>query len=210
MPYGTGTAKPCAPIVIRGLHLEGTGIAAAIACSAACVHAFRRVSAATVRGADPTSSLSGRMIPTVSAELAKALERLGLKPFIIFVNNEPTTSYFQCHWNESLTPYPKASQISWFASVMAPLSALFATREARGTLAAADLCSFIGDTNRIAFIVVNPDRTNTNKALSMSWWLSKHVQKYLDEQLDEEQLRRRAYRNDFFKINAARKVLEKL
>jgi hypothetical protein len=42
------------------------------------------------------------------------------------------------------------------------------------------------DPDRFIFITVKRDPTNPTKELSMSWWLSKHVQKYLDEQIDDQ------------------------
>jgi hypothetical protein len=51
--------------------------------------------------------------------------------------------------------------------------------------AAVQLCADVGREN-FAFITVKADRHNPRKALSMSWWLSMQVQKYLDDQLSSE------------------------
>jgi hypothetical protein len=50
----------------------------------------------------------------------------------------------------------------------------------------------VGQDN-FAFITVDRDRYNANKALSMSWWLSMHVQKYLDDQLDHLGINKEAF-----------------
>jgi hypothetical protein len=86
------------------------------------------------------------------------------------------------------------------------LKELGTARQALGTLAAADLCAVVGDRDRFAFITVVPDKTNPQKALSMSWWLSKHVQKYLDEQISPApgDINAEAFR----KVKAARLKLE--
>lgn len=123
---------------------------------------------------------------TTAAELADALEEIRLKPFIILINNEPTISgkCIRSDLGVNVTrevEHPRAPQASWFASLLSPFNALLATRQARATHAA---CSLIPDADRFAFITVSPDEGNPNKALSMSWWLSKHVQSYLDRQVD--------------------------
>jgi len=43
-----------------------------------------------------------------------------------------------------------------------------------------------------AFVTVIPDKDNPEKALSMSWWLSMHVQKYLDAQLASDGINKAA------------------
>ena len=57
--------------------------------------------------------------------------------------------------------------------------------------------------NNFAFITVQRDRHNPKKALSMSWWLSMHVQKYLDDQLELDGVNKDA----FAKIRAARPLV---
>ena len=123
---------------------------------------------------------------TTAAELSRRLEQHGLKPTIILVNNEPTTASMDCITEKSNLAYPVSPQSTWLAVISAPIEAFTATRQARGTHAAVELCSEIGDHSRFGFITVNRDTLNPDKALSMSWWLSKHIQKYLDDQLVEK------------------------
>jgi hypothetical protein len=134
-----------------------------------------------------------------SLELARALRDYGLKPFIIVVNNEPQLSGMDCVTADSRLPPPKAHQVATFSTLSSPLNALLGTGGARATLAAVQLCSEIGSEN-FAYITVQPDKRNPKKAISMSWWLSMHVQKYLDEQLDAEGVNKAA----FAKIGAVR------
>ena len=61
----------------------------------------------------------------------------------------------------------------------------------------------IGDPQRCAFVSVNRDKTNPDKAPPMCWWLSKHVHKHLYEQLDPEEYVDNA--RAFGIIDAARK-----
>ena len=145
---------------------------------------------------------------STAQELVGALEAFGLKPFVVVVNNEPTTSGIECIRPNSVLAYPKAPRAPWFALLSSPPTAMLATRQARGSLAAANLCSWISDRERFAFITVSPDRTDLNKALSMNWWLSKNVQKYLDDQIDAKLDIYMAAENaaEFKKIRAARKL----
>ena len=149
---------------------------------------------------------------STATEIAGELTRLGLKPFIILVNNEPTTSGIACIAGngDSTLSYPTTAQTAWFAWLRAPLNAVLATRQARGSYAAANLCSWISDQARFAFISIGLDTTNPNKALSMSWWLSKNVQKYLNEQLDINVYNGPDNASSFRKINAARKTSQRL
>jgi WD40 repeat protein len=134
-----------------------------------------------------------------SLELAQALRAYGLKPFIIVVNNESRLSGMDCVTADSRMPHPQAGQTATFSTLTSPLTALLGTGGARATLAAVQLCSDIGAEN-FAYITVAPDKRNPNKVISMSWWLSMHVQKYLDDQLGAEGVNKAA----FAKIRSAR------
>jgi WD40 repeat protein len=114
-----------------------------------------------------------------SLELVQLLEqRYGLKPFIILVNNEPTTSEMECVGvSGEPKPAEQTSQTLAFSTLRSPLDAVIGTREARGTHEAVQLCSAVG-ADRFAFITVGRENN-----LSMSWWLSMNVQNYLDDQL---------------------------
>lgn len=127
-----------------------------------------------------------------SLELVRALKSYGLKPFIILVNNEPTTSQMECI-SEQYTDAPEMpSQSAAFSMFLSPLGAVSGARSARGSHAAVQLCWEVG-ADRFAYITVGRDPHNPQKALSMSWWLSKHVQKYLDDQLESDSINRAAF-----------------
>jgi len=134
-----------------------------------------------------------------SLELANALRRYGLKPFIIIVNNEPSLPKLDCITEESFLPHPRVKETATFSTLSSPLAGLLATGSGRATLAAVQLCNESGADN-FAYITVAPDKDNPEKGLSMSWWLSMHVQKYLDEQLAPDGINKAA----FAKITAVR------
>jgi len=117
-------------------------------------------------------------------ELAKVLKaRYWLEPAVILINNDPTVGGMSCITPDSRLAYPHTSSTLSFATFRSSIDAMMATRSARGSYAAVELCSELQAKN-FAFITVKPDPTNPNKELTMSWWLSKHVQSYLDEQVD--------------------------
>ena len=120
-------------------------------------------------------------------ELVEQLFRYNLKPRIIMINNEPTTTDLNCVLGAKILPIPEPAQNVAFSFFLSPLSALMGTRSARGSHAGAELCSMVGARN-FAFITIDKSSKtfDSDKQLSMSWWLSKHVQKFLDEQLDPE------------------------
>ena len=106
-----------------------------------------------------------------SSELVEALHGYGLKPFIILINNEPTKTGLECDSVERAPPRGKQQQRTTFAMFGSPLDAIFGTRSARGTHATAQLCSAVKPEN-LALITVARDQHDSDKALSMSWWLS--------------------------------------
>jgi WD40 repeat protein len=117
-----------------------------------------------------------------ATELADELRRRGLPaPIVILISNEPHLSKMECVVDD--VGYPSSTSTPWFPTFSSPLDALYGTSNARATHAAVNLCNSTGD--RFVFIRVNPDRSDPRKELSMSWWLSKHVQKRLDEQIDD-------------------------
>ena len=142
---------------------------------------------------------------TTVSELATALKRFDLNPFIILVDNEPTASNKDCSTLAPMAPLDqrKVPTAISFATINSPLGAILGTRNARGSLAGLELCNAVTDkVDDFAFITVEPNPNNPAAEISMSWWLSKFVQKYLDEQLDPGT----SLGNDraFAKIEAAR------
>lgn len=127
-------------------------------------------------------------------ELVRELKRYGLDPLVILVNNEPSNADVICRDSEGLggSGPPPLSENAAFSLVLSPLKAVAGTRSARGSHAAVQLCNELGS-KRFAYITVARDPRNPHKALSMSWWLSKHVQKYLSDQLDQDGVNRDAF-----------------
>lgn len=118
-------------------------------------------------------------------ELVGVLRRYGLDPFVIVVNNDPALGDLDCISSiERNVDSTKSESIITLATVASPLKALLATGSGRASLAAAQTCREMGE--NFAFISVSPDAGDPGKALSMSWWLSMHVQKYLDNQLADK------------------------
>lgn len=125
-------------------------------------------------------------------EMVQVLRSHGLKPFVVVVNNEPQLTGMDCVTADSRLPRPEPPGTVTFSTLSSPLNALLATGGGRATLAAVQLCSDVGQDN-FAFITVQRDRHNPKKALSMSWWLSMHVQKYLDDQLELDGINKAAF-----------------
>lgn len=122
---------------------------------------------------------------TTAMELVDALKKFDLKPSVILVDNEPTNSVLNCEEGAAGNlEYPKRTSVPWFPTFSAPANAVFGTRTARGTFAAAHLCDAVAP--NFAHIRVKKDESSPDRPIPMSWWLSKRVQKYLDEQLENE------------------------
>jgi WD40 repeat protein len=121
-------------------------------------------------------------------ELADELRgsQFGLDPRIILINNEPAATGMSCLTRDSQIALPHPAAKITFGTVQSPIAALWATGTARGTHAAVDLCSRIGGGDKFAFVTVVQDKRTRDSSLSMSWWLSKHVQLYLDRQVDTQ------------------------
>ncbi len=138
-----------------------------------------------------------------ATELAQELKKRWLTPVIIVINNEPTNPRQDC--SSGFVAPPEAAQRTWFGTLGSPLQTVLATRDARGSHAAAALCREVYNSN-FAFVSVERDPYSPNKDLSMNWWLSKYVQKRLDDQLNPDSINDRA----FEKIATARKLLRQI
>lgn len=137
---------------------------------------------------------------TTTIELANLLEqKWGLKPLVVLINNDPFGFGMECIDRESFQTYRRVGQ-PWFSSLLAPIDAILRTRTARGTHAAVNLCNRL-DKKRFAFISVEPSHND----LPLSWWLSKRVQKKLDEAIDAPVNGR-----GFLTINEARRRLKQV
>lgn len=118
---------------------------------------------------------------STALELVRLLKtRYRLTPTVILINNEPTTDAMDCVTDDTqVSPPGKPSQRFWFSTFMSPFDAINRTRIARGSHAAVELCTYVRSREvggAFAFVTV---RKSGDKPLSMSWWLSKHVQEYL-------------------------------
>lgn len=114
-----------------------------------------------------------------------------LAPFIIFINNDPTNRDLDNVCGTTAPGYRTETR-TWFPTIFSPLDALLATREARGSHALAELCDAVGGRENIAIITTSlfatgkHEAVSQRKVLSASWWLSKFVQKSLDDTLLED------------------------
>lgn len=125
-------------------------------------------------------------------ELAQALGAQGLQAGILLIRNDPRDEPLNCE-ADNLTPaVPKFGHGGYFGAVLSPFDAAASTRSAHGTLTAQRLCQlrtnreFVGRYNQNGgtFDSVGVDNDADlfgNKQLSMSWWLSKHVQRRLTQ-----------------------------
>ncbi len=160
-------------------------------------------------------------------ELAEAVARRGLRPFVLLISNSPDLPDLPCvtdrdpetachvpsirarQKNLFVGPCPPdADDLQWLSSIRAPFGGLFSSRIARATHASVQLCNWarqhnerrfefarrFGWTNiwprdNFALVRVWPQENSygDTKTLSMSWWLSKPVQAYLNAQIETAQ-----------------------
>ncbi len=123
-----------------------------------------------------------------ATELARAIKALdpSLNPFILVLSNDsqlvPTKA--------GVPPKNPDSGSVFLPDLAAPLGAFTETRNARGTLAVEGAAVALDHGNggqcNTAWLRVwsGPDEKGTPRQLSMSWWLSKPVQRYLREQTE--------------------------
>jgi hypothetical protein len=124
-------------------------------------------------------------------ELVAALRDRGLNPIILLITNEPTQAAIPCVDNPAQLELPQATESTTFAVFSSPINALLGTRGARGTLASVGLCRVVKSklvspsgtilpASDFLHIGVPLDEDILGiKQLSMSWWLSKYVQRKL-------------------------------
>ena len=144
---------------------------------------------------DPAGTVRDRVVDgayfegfgaTTALELAAELERqFALTPRVILINNEASVAGMNCIAPGTSIEKPQAPAGLSLPDLQAPLLAVLRSRDARGTQAAVDLCEKVRPEN-FAFITVAPDPGSDSKTLSMSWWLSIRVQKYLDDQVEAD------------------------
>jgi hypothetical protein len=150
---------------------------------------------------------------TTAMDLARALKQhWGLEPMVVLVNNDHEVTGLECVTGDRPTNVPA----SWLWS---PLSALIGTTTARGSHAAVSLCEELRkkevetskkelrkEQDRFAFITVSDSKANEHMTLSVSWWMSKNVQSYLDQQLGGDKNRSAFSAIDRLRVKTQRAV----
>jgi hypothetical protein len=122
-------------------------------------------------------------------ELARALEKLKLEPFILQVTNDPSAfEYGRCkekipwedeyHRREPVPPseFDEANLLRW---AFDPLGTVLATRTARGTHATAEALRTVTP-QRYAQIRVCPERISADSSLGLMAAAKRHVRKLLE------------------------------
>ncbi len=141
---------------------------------------------------------------TTALELKKGLAKFGLRAVVVLINTEPTFNGLECVEQEG--ERQKGLHISklsadswlWFPTFLSPLNAIENSRVGRGSHATVDLCMELREedsspetrlksADRFAFITVGQDPT------PVSWWMSKRVQRNLDDQLNSGGVNRDAF-----------------
>lgn len=144
-------------------------------------------------------------------EIVHHLKQAGLKPFVVQITNDPeflVTNRMKAKEGDSnaaticsgvgsqdplkllAPPIVDARDRLWFSGLVSPIRGLLGSRGAQGGRALRVLRNT--DSENFLHIRVQPiyvanfwTDTCDVADVSMSWWLSKHVQKYLDRQIDE-------------------------
>jgi hypothetical protein len=165
-----------------------------------------------------------------AADIVAQLKQAGLDPFVIEITNDPEfllPNLVQPKSNTSVGDKPcgKLSSLDplklripaivdapdhlWFSGVTGPIGGLLGSRGAQGTRALRYL-SDLGSDNFL-HIYVSPlyvpnawDGVCKVADVSMSWWLSKQVQSYLNGQIDRNC---KAMNQAFLKIRKARDIM---
>jgi hypothetical protein len=164
-----------------------------------------------------------------AADIVAQLKQAGLVPFVIEITNDPefllpnlveaksdtSAGDKPCGKLSSLDPLKlrippivDAPDHLWFSGVTGPVGGLLGSRGAQGTRALRYL-SDLGSDNFLHIYVSPlyvPDWDGVCKVadVSMSWWLSKQVQKYLNDQIDSNC---KAMNQAFFKIRKATDIM---
>lgn len=134
-------------------------------------------------------------------EIALALHAVqpGLSPLVIVISNDPDDAFTADDSAASAATTPAAStpkpasidSSEFFSEVTTPLTTISNARSAHGVLAVDELHSAVrgatGCATNLIDIRVWPQRqgdSGRSKAVSMSWWLSKPVQRHLHQQTE--------------------------
>lgn len=141
---------------------------------------------------------------TTAMNVARALETFGLKPIVLLISNNPMASATAESMLADACPplLPDIADDSWLGKIARPAGALYQSRDARGSYAIRDLVwsmrtpesrgigckAAVGGEGRQVYHVtvfgeVGDD--GQSKSVSMSWWLSKPVQQFIDYQIPD-------------------------
>ncbi|MEA2870199.1 MAG: hypothetical protein QOH67_175 [Hyphomicrobiales bacterium] len=140
---------------------------------------------------------------TSAMNLARALETFGLAPVVLVISNNPTAGRAAENLlADACAPLPPdITDDSWLGKVVRPAGALYQTRDARGSYAVRDLvwslrtpqargvgCKASGTSGPAFHVTVFGEQGSwgRSKAVSMSWWLSKAVQQFIDYQIPDK------------------------
>jgi hypothetical protein len=141
---------------------------------------------------------------TTAQEIAMAVKKSALRPgvkvpdpLILLITNDPITSedVERLAYGQLAPPMPDKQNEHWFSWLSSPLFALYNTRSSRGDLAAIRTGQFSQLGGEVAHLSVYQEPADAKEGekqtacerykyteVSMSWWLSKPVQDYLDRQ----------------------------
>jgi hypothetical protein len=137
---------------------------------------------------------------TTAYDIAEALWEFKLDPAVLVITNEPTDPDRVKELFAGATivpPLPETTEALPLAWARAPIGGLLETRSSRGDLAMIRLSTWLAqqtandNLERVAHVTVYPEFFDGDdstakprfKDVSMSWWLSKPIQEYLDDQL---------------------------
>ncbi|MGL5363144.1 MAG: hypothetical protein ACRDBH_09700, partial [Bosea sp. (in: a-proteobacteria)] len=128
---------------------------------------------------------------TTSLDLAVALQKKGLKPIVLLITNEPMSerdASVLVRGHDRAPGIPDATDTVAAPWLTTTFSGLSETRNARGTDQVTKLLSVVNPDRKSAGLwhigLIREDNVHGGaKSVSMSWWLSKPVQEYIDNQL---------------------------
>lgn len=139
---------------------------------------------------------------TTALDIARALEQMfKIKPLVLIISNDPLDAHAADHMLDDACPplWPDEAAEPWLGALSVPAGALYRTGDARGAYAVRELSSVLRahdapwipcgkkDTalQRVFHVTIHgeADPKGGLKSVSMSWWLSKTVQEFIDTQV---------------------------
>jgi hypothetical protein len=139
---------------------------------------------------------------TTALDIARALEQMfKIKPLVLIISNDPLDAHAADYMLDDACPplWPDEATEPWLGALSVPAGALYRTGDARGAYAVRELSSVLRahdapwipcgkkDTalQRVFHVTIHgeADPKGGLKSVSMSWWLSKTVQEFIDTQV---------------------------